>query len=198
LADNAGNTLVIDSSSAGNNGFAYANTSSLTTAGQIDGALSLVRSSGSGVYTGSNINDSGSYTVEGWINQVTTNAYSAWMGVNVGGANTIFIGTNGTNYYILGGGTGGSTSTAIPATGVWFHVVVTYNSGTGTLTLYQNGSSVYTASGGTGNTTAFYFAVLSGNHALTSAKMDEVRFSTLFVPPIGFLLNITTKTHPEI
>ncbi len=176
MADNAASTTVVDAKGS-NNGTAGANTSTLTTSGQIDGAFSLASSGGGqAVVSNSNINDSGSWTLEAWINQTTTNAFSAWLGANIGGGNTIFFGTDATHFYMLGGGVGGATSQNIPSTGTWFHGALTYASNT--LTFYYNGASVFTAGSGTGNTTAFPLSIVNSNDAPTTAKMDEVRFST--------------------
>jgi hypothetical protein len=74
MADNTANTIVKDSTSNANNGNDSVNTSTRTTAGQIDGALLFQNASSNWVSLGNStsLHVSSTLTFEAWVNLAST------------------------------------------------------------------------------------------------------------------------------
>ncbi|MEN9328199.1 MAG: hypothetical protein RI947_1007 [Candidatus Parcubacteria bacterium] len=179
--------MLSDSTSSGytltNNGTATSGT------GQIDGDVSLVRSSSQyleRVGTQTNLEITGNLTIEAWAKTsgtITTTEQIAtkdgtggnngyWIRLDGGNARMQFqVSDNGTNNTSVGSGISSVT------TNTWYHVAGVYN-GTNII-LYLNGGSTSTAhSTGIFNTTAtFEVGARNGGSNLWDGDVDEVRVS---------------------
>ncbi|MBN2594730.1 MAG: LamG domain-containing protein [Sedimentisphaerales bacterium] len=156
MDDNAGNTMVVDSSGNGNNGTSQQNTSVLHTFGPIDAALSFNGISDF-VNLGSPalLNDLpyGDFSVSAWINDQSSAGKRMIMGVYPGDSTgwvlrkqsvdsgryiDFWIGHSDTNaYFITPGGSIVSDS--------WHHIIAVWYAGTKTCKIYIDGvESIYT------------------------------------------------------
>ena len=151
MDDNAANTTVVDSSGRGNHGTAQRNTSSLTAAGIIDGALTF---NGSSDYVdcGSSTTLQGrqALTVSTWING---SSYAKAMNMIVCGdkKNLDFcwglrIDNSVANFFIRAGNYYAATGPTLSAN-QWYHIVGVWNrtGGANNLRIYVDGSLAGTA-----------------------------------------------------
>jgi hypothetical protein len=123
-----------------------------------------------------NLLPSGSYTKEAWIN---ADLFGASSNNIVSGNSSAFWAPGGN--LSAGHAGGGFTDVQDPAamsTGTWYHVAVTYNSGTNTLTLYKDGVLVGTpgAAAGAYSETGLYIGDFSApGSSPWFGLIDEVR-----------------------
>lgn len=154
MEDNAANTTVADSTSNGNTGTNANNTSTKTTAAEINSGLTYV--SGSSDKTAApdiaSLDNSQSGTLSAWFNfgSITAGTFEGVFIKTSSDASFRFgVDQNNDQLYVLIGGGGscfGNTATGAIAANAWTHLVMTYD-GTQTgsanrVQLYINGSSL--------------------------------------------------------
>jgi hypothetical protein len=184
MADNAANTTVKDSTS-NNNGNDSVNTSTRTTAGQIDGALLFQNANGNSVSlgTGASLHVSSAFTFQGWFKLASPpiGAYGLLTCTNSIGYNYAFLINNAGAFQYRennsSSGAGNNIGGAVQLD-TWTFVTVTFD-GTN-IKFYQNGTLSSTAASVLGDSTSgicFMGGTYTTSNGYFDGVLDEIRFS---------------------
>jgi len=145
MEDNAASAVVKDSTSNGNNGTASAQTSSKTTTGEIDKALSF-NGINDGISTG--ITGSAAFTWEGWVNSASMSNYSSIITIDGPSFMLMDIYGGAASFWTADGVYGSSLGIAGLNNGTWYHLVFSRSGDYGSYKAYLNGSFTGQAAGG--------------------------------------------------
>jgi hypothetical protein len=176
---------VKDSTSNGNTGNDSVNTSTRTTAGQIDGALLFQNANGNSVSlgTGASLHVSSAFTFQGWVKLTSPpiGAYGLLTCTNPIGYNYAFLINNAGAFQYRennsSSGAGNSIGGAVQLD-TWTSVTVTFD-GTN-IKFYQNGTLSSTAASVLGDSTSgvcFMGGTSTNSNGYFDGVLDEIRLS---------------------
>jgi hypothetical protein len=185
MGDNGPNTTVKDSTS-NNNGNDSVNTSTRTTAGQIDGALLFQSASGNWVSLGNSasLHVSSTFTFQAWVNLASTptGAYGLLTCANTIGYNYAFLINNNRSFQYRENnstsGAGNNIGFTVPLN-AWAFVTATFD-GTN-IRFYQNDALFTTAASALGDSTlsgCFMGGSFTSSNYYFDGKLDEIRLSS--------------------